>query len=263
MENINKIAEELSRQEQEQIRGQITSQEEQGPIEQIGVIDETQNSLIVKEETSIPVNGKTFEDQVRDNKFVNAMTNNEVAVQMARDEYNSLKNQKTIAKGIKKVAIDNTKTDIDSANIQVEEKRKNNKVKRQEISNELYRLKKERQFLEKEQKHRLEMQRAEQIREKYEDLLLRTCRKKQKGEDGKYHYINDENGKPIVNIPGKFRFFWIRLFDGIVSGLNQTAEILSALNKNVLKGGLIILILALLLIPPFREWVINLIGIKF
>lgn len=238
MEDLERRAQELAEQEQkEQVQEQTS-------------------------EKALVTSNPNYEVQVANNKFVNAMTDNDVAVQMAREEYNSIKNQKSIAKDIKKVAIDNTRTDIDSANIQVEEKKKNNKVKRQEINNELYRLKKEREFLEKEQKHRLEMQRAEQIREKYEDLLLRTCRKKQKGEDGKMHYINDENGKPIVNIPGRFKLFWLKLFDGLISTLNQTADIFGALNKNVLKGGFIILLILLVFVPPFRNWLISLIGIK-
>ena len=238
MEDLEKRAQELA--EQEKTKEEKT---------------EVQTPVVVGQSQTVAINSQAFSDQVRDNQFVNAMTDNAVAVQMAKDEYGAIKNQKSIAKGIKNVAIDNTKTDIDSAKIKVEEKKKNNKVKRQEISNELY--------LEKDQKHRLEMQRAQHLKEKYEDLLLRTCRKKQKGEDGKYHFVNDGNGNPIVNIPGKFRFFWIRLFDGIVSTLNQTAEIFGALNKNVLKGGLIIIILLLLLVPPFRNWIFGLIGIKF
>lgn len=248
MEDLEKRAEELAKLEQEQ-----TLQEKdlvQSPV----VVGNVQNAL---------VDSSAFEEQVRDNQFVNTMTDNAVAVQMAKEQYGNIKNQKSIAKGIKDVAIDNTKTEIDSAKIKVEEKKKNNKVKRQEINNELFRLKKEREYLEKDQKHRLEMQRAQHLKEKYEDLLLRTCRKKQKGEDGKYHFVNDKDGNPIVNIPSKFRFFWIRLFDGIVSTLNQTAEIFGALNKNVLKGGLIIIILLLLLVPPFRNWIFGLIGVKF
>lgn len=248
MEDLKKRADELAMQE-------IDENNEQEVV-QAPIVVEQQNQAIT-------TNSQAFTEQVKDNQFVNAMTDNAVAVQMAKDEYGTIKNQKSIAKGIKNVAIDNTKTDIDSAKIKVEEKKKNNKVKRQEINNELFRLKKERKYLEKEQKHRLEMQRAQQLKEKYEDLLLRTCRKKQKGDDGKYHFVNDDNGKPVVNIPGKFRFFWIRLFDGVVSTLNQTAEIFSALNKNVLKGGLIILILIFILVPPFRNWILGLIGIKF
>lgn len=248
MEDLEKRAEELAKLEQEQIA------QEKELVQSPVVVDNVQN---------VPVDSRAFEEQVRDNQFVNAMTDNAVAVQMAKDQYGNIKNQKSIAKGIKDVAIDNTKTEIDSAKIKVEEKKKNNKVKRQEINNELFRLKKEREYLERDQKHRLEMQRAQHLKEKYEDLLLRTCRKKQKGEDGKYHFVNDKDGNPVVNIPSKFRFFWIRLFDGLVSTLNQTAEIFGALNKNVLKGGLIILILLLLLVPPFRNWLFGLIGIKF
>jgi hypothetical protein len=106
------------------------------------------------------------------------------------------------------------------------------------------------------------MQRARQIREKYEDLLLRTCRKKQKDENGKWMFVDDENGRPIVNIPNKIRLFFLRTFDGLISTLNQTADIFGLLNKNVLKGGFIILILLLIFVPPLRVWLLGLIGIK-
>ena len=106
------------------------------------------------------------------------------------------------------------------------------------------------------------MQRQKHMREKYEDLLLRTCRKKQKGEDGKYHFVDDKDGNPIINVPGKIKFFFIKLFDGIVSLLNLTAEIFGAINKNVIKGLFVILILLLVFVPPFREFLLGLIGIK-
>lgn len=214
-----------------------------------------------KQELQVEKSG--FEMQTTNNKFIDQMTDNAVALDMAKDEYAKLKNQKKIADKIGKVAKENTEAEIESASLKVKEKDKNNKVKKQEIKNELLKLRNERILLEKEQKHALIMQRAKHLREKYEDLLLRTCRKKQKDENGKWQFINDENGKPVVNIPSKFSFFWLRLFDGIISTLNQTAEIFGLLNKNVLKGGLILLILLLIFIPPFRIWLFGLIGISF
>jgi len=204
----------------------------------------------------------TFETQTYNNKFINQMTDNFVALEIAKDEYAKLKNQKKIADKIGKVAKENTEAEIESASLKVKEKDKNNKVKKQEIKNELLKLKNERILLEKEQKHALEMQRAKHIREKFEDLLLRTCRKKQKDESGKWQFINDENGKPVVNIPSKFSFFWLRFFDGIISTLNQTAEIFGLLNKNVLKFGFILLILILIFVPTLRNWIFGLIGIN-
>lgn len=196
-----------------------------------------------------------------DNALVAALVNNDAAVDIARQKYQDQKNQKSIANKMGKVVNRKTNADIETANIKVEEQEKNNRVKKQEIRNELLKLKNDKTYLKKEHKHRLEMQRARHLREKYEDLLLRTCRKKQKGEDKKWHYVNDKEGNPIVNIPGKVRFFFIRLFDGIVSGLNQIADILGAINKGVLKGSLIILILLLLIVAPFRNWLLGLIGI--
>ena len=202
------------------------------------------------------------EIQAVDNEFVQAMTNNEVAIQMARDGYNDIKNQKNIAKGIKKVAIDNTKTDIETAKIKVEDKKKNNKVKRQEMKNELYKLKQDKIYLEKESKHKLAMQRFNQRKEKYGDLLLRHCRKKVKNAEGKWEYQVDDNGDAIINMPNGFVLFWLIVFDSIVMFLNQTAEIFGSLNKIVFKVFWIILILIVLFIPPVRQWLFGLIGLN-
>lgn len=198
----------------------------------------------------------------QENQLVASLLNNDTAIEMAKKQYEDLRNQKNIADKMSKVVNRKTNADIATANIKVEEQEKNNRVKKQEIKNELLKLKNDKIYMLKEHKHRLEMQRAKQLREKYEDLLLRTCRKKQKGEDKKWHFVDDENGKPIINVPGKIRFFFIRLFDGIVSGLNQIAEIFGALNKGVLKGSLLIFILLLVLVPPFRSWLFGLIGIS-
>jgi hypothetical protein len=205
---------------------------------------------------------KTRELAINENKFVDAMTSNNVAIEIAKKEYETLKNQEGIAKKIGKVIKENTEVEIETAKIKVEEKDKDNRVKRQEIKNDLLRLRNEKIYLKKEHKHKLQMQRARQIREKYEDLLLRTCRKKQKDENGKWMFVDDENGRPIVNIPNKIRLFFLRTFDGLISTLNQTADIFGLLNKNVLKGGFIILILLLIFVPPLRVWLLGLIGIK-
>ena len=202
------------------------------------------------------------EIQAVDNEFVQAMTNNEVAIQMARDGYNDIKNQKNIAKGIKKVAVDNTKTDIETAKIKVEDKKKNNKIKRQEIKNELYKLKQDKIYLEKESKHKLAMQRFNQRKEKYGDLLLRHCRKKVKNAEGKWEYQVDEKGDAIINMPNSFVLFWLIVFDSIVMFLNQTADIFGSLNKIVFKVFWIILIVVVLFIPPVREWLFGLIGLN-
>jgi hypothetical protein len=205
---------------------------------------------------------KTRELAINENKYVDAMTSNNVAIEIAKKEYETLKNQEGIAKKIGKVIKENTEVEIETAKIKVEEKDKDNRVKRQEIKNDLLRLRNEKIYIKKEHKHKLEMQRARQIREKYEDLLLRTCRKKQKDENGKWMFVDDENGRPIVNIPNKIRLFFLRTFDGLISTLNQTADIFGLLNKNVLKGGFIILILLLIFVPPLRVWLLGLIGIK-
>lgn len=196
----------------------------------------------------------------QENTLVNALVNNETAIDIAKEQYQDLKNQKQIAKKMGNVVNKKTNADIETADLLVKEQIVNNKVKRAEQKNKLLELKNERVRLKKEQRHELAMQRARHLREKHEDLLLRTCRKRSKGADGKWVYHKDENGKDIINIPSAFAFFWIRLWDGIVSTLNQTADILGAINKNVLKGGLIILVLLLVFVPPFRSWILSLIS---
>lgn len=200
-------------------------------------------------------------EQRQENTLVNALVNNETAIDIAKEQYKDLKNQKQIAKKMGNVVNKKTNADIETADLLVKDQIVGNKVKKAEQRNRLLELHNERVRLKKEQKHQLEMQRARHIREKHEDLLLRTCRKKQRGEDGKMHFVNDEYGKPIVNIPSKFSFFWIRFWDSIVSTLNQTAEIFGAINKNVIKGGFIILICLILFVPPIRIWLLGLIGI--
>lgn len=198
-----------------------------------------------------------------ENKLVNALVNNETAIEIAKQQYSELKNQKQIAKKMGEVVNKKTNADIETADLMVKDQIVDNKVKKSEQRNRLLELRNERAYLKKEQKHKLAMQRARQLYERHGDLLLRTCRKRQKGDDGKYHFVNDENGKPIINTPGPLKFFFIRLFDGIVSTLNLTAEIFGALNKNVLKGGFILLILLCVFVPPFRLWLLGLIGISF
>ena len=216
----------------------------------------TESNIAVAETTN------KAEIQAVDNEFVQAMTNNEVAIQMARDGYNDIKNQKNIAKGIKKVAIDNTKTDIETAKIKVEDKKKNNKVKRQEIRNELYKLKQDKIYLEKESKHKLAMQKFQHRKEKYGDLLIRHCCKKTRNAEGKWEYQVDKNGDKIINMPNSFVLFWLIVFDSIVMFLNQTADIFGSLNKIVFRVFWIILIVVVLLIPPVREWLFGLIGLN-
>ena len=227
------------------------------------------NSAEIKEqscvENQVMVKETTNKVQVIDNepnKFVENLTNNEVAIQMAKDGYNDIKNQKNIAKGIKKVAIDNTKTDIESANLKVKEKKKNNAVKRAEIKNELYRLRQEKKFLKRESEHKLSMQKFKQRKEKYGDLLLRHCRKKVKNADGKWEFQTDKEGNAIINMPNAFVLFWLIVFDSIVSFLNQTADVFSGLNKVVFKVFWVILILIVLFVPPVRHWLFGLIGLN-
>lgn len=207
-------------------------------------------------------NAVSTEVQTSDNEFIEAMTNNNVAIQMAQDSYNNIKNQKNIAKGIEKVAVENTKTDIESADIKVQEKKKNNKVKKQEIANDLFKLKQEKKYLQRESKHKLTMQRFNQRKEKYGDLLLRHCRKKSKNAEGKWEYQTDKNGDAIINMPNSFTLFFLIIFDSLVMFLNQTTDVFAGLNKVVFKAFWFIVIAIILFVPAAREWLFGLIGLK-
>lgn len=226
-----------------------TEIEEQSCIEKEVAVQATTNVVSTEVQTS-------------DNEFIEAMTNNNVAIQMAQDSYNNIKNQKNIAKGIEKVAVENTKTDIESADIKVQEKKKNNKVKKQEIANDLFKLKQEKKYLQRESKHKLTMQRFNQRKEKYGDLLLRHCRKKSKNAEGKWEYQTDKNGDAIINMPNSFTLFFLIIFDSLVMFLNQTTDVFSGLNKVVFKAFWFIVIAIILFVPAAREWLFGLIGLK-
>ena len=65
-----------------------------------------------------------------DNALVNALVNNETAVDIAKQKYQDQKNQKNIANKMGKVVNRKTNADIETANIKVEEQEKNNRVKK-------------------------------------------------------------------------------------------------------------------------------------
>lgn len=197
-----------------------------------------------------------------DNKLVTALINNDTAIDMARKQYEDLKNQKNIANKMSKVVNRKTNADIDTANLKVEEQEKDNKVKKQEIKNELLKLHNDKVYMQREQKHRLKMQTFQHRKEKYGELLTRHCQKKVKNKDGKWEYLTDENGKPLINMPNGFTLFWLIVLDSIVQFLNLGAEVIGKTNKVVFKSLGIIFIILLLFVPPFRNWLLGLIGIN-
>ena len=197
-----------------------------------------------------------------DNKLVTALMNNDTAIDMARKQYEDLKNQKNIANKMNKVVNRKTNADIDTANLKVEEQEKDNKVKKQEIKNELLKLHNDKVYMQREQKHRLKMQTFQHRKEKYGELLIRHCQKKVKNKDGKWEYLTDENGKPVINMPNGFTLFWLIVLDSIVQFLNLGAEVIGKTNKVVFKSLGIIFIILLLFVPPFRNWLLGLIGIN-
>ena len=197
-----------------------------------------------------------------DNQLVAALINNETAIEMAREQYQDLKNQKNIAGKMSKVVTRKTNADITTANLKVEEQEKDNKVRKQEIKNALLKLHNDKVYLQNEQKHRIKMQKFQQRKEKYGELLTRHCQRKRKNKEGKWEYVTDETGKPLINMPSGFVLFWLILLDSIVQFLNLGAEVVGKTNKVVFKSLGIIFFILILVVPPFRSWLFGLVGIN-
>ena len=201
-------------------------------------------------------------NEIQSNGLVEALTDNSDAIKMAKEQYKSLHNQKNIAKSMNKVVADKTKADIETAHLKVNEQKVNNKITRAEQRNKLIQLNAEKKYLEREAKHKLQMQKFKQIKEKNYDLLLRYFRAKHKDENGKWVYENDSQGNPIIHMPSRFGLAMVRLFDSLTATLNQIADAVGGLNKVVFKGIGIILLMLLLFVPPFRQWLLGLLGIN-
>lgn len=245
--------------------------EELTPIEEIRKLSNAQEEVMVEsdieeqvcKEQDVVISETTnqYQVQVQNNKLVDEIFKNETAIDIAKEKFNDLKNQKRLAKGMGRVVSKKANADLETADLKVDEQRVANKVEKARQRNELLECKQKRKFLKRENKHKLDMQRFEQRKEKYGDLLLRYCRKKTKNADGKWEYLK-KNDEYIINMPSTFTLFWLIVFDSIVMFLNQTAEVFGSLNKIVFKVFWIILICLVLFIQPIREWILSLIGIK-
>ncbi len=211
--------------------------------------------VVIQPTTTAPV-------EIKDNKLVDSIMQNQTAIDIAKSSFSNLKNQKDIAKRMHKIVKDKTNKDLDTADLAVKDQDVSNKVKRQEQKNKLYKLQEEKKFLQRESRHKLNMQKNNQRKEKYADLLLRHCRKKVKDENGKYKFQLDKEGNPLINMPNGFVLFWLIFFDSIVQFLNQTGQIISETNKIVFKVFWIILICIVLFVPPIRNWLFGLIGLN-
>lgn len=215
-----------------------------------------ENPVVVKEAID------KYQLETQNNKLVNTIMQNDTAISIAKQKFEELKNQKQLATKMGKVVNKKADADIETADLKVEQQRVANKVEKARQKNELLKCKNERKFLKRESKHNLSMQKFEQRKEKYGDLLLRHCRKKIKNAEGKWEYQFDKNGNAIINMPNGFILFWLIVFDSIVMFLNQTADIFAGLNKVVFKTFWIILICIILLVPAFRQWLFGLIGLN-
>ena len=223
------------------------------------VITDPKNVALTNEDKKFGVLTNYQENSSEENALVSTLMDTSEAVKIAKGEFANLKNQKNIAKKMNKVVNEKTNADIDSAHLQVEDQKVDNKIKRAEQRNRLIQLNAEKKFLEREAKHKLKMQKFKQIKEKNYDLLLKYYRAKHKDESGKWVYESDAEGNPIIHMPSSFNLHCVRFFDAMTSTLNQIAEAVGGLNKVVFKGGLIILILIFIFIPPFRSWILKLI----
>ena len=216
-----------------------------------------------KQEITVAETTNNYEVQVQDNKLVNAVMENETALEIAKAKFEDIKNQKNLANKMGKVVNKKANTDIETADLKVEQQRLANKVEKARQKNELLKAKEERKYLIKEGKHKLAMQKFQHRKEKYGDLLLRHCRKKSKNAEGKWEFQKDKNGDFIVNMPNTFTLFWLIVFDSIVMFLNQTADIFAGLNKIVFKIFWVIIIALIIFVPPIRQWLFGLVGINF
>lgn len=204
-----------------------------------------------------------YELQAKDNRLINEIMSNETALGIAKQKFEDLKNQKQLATKMGRVVNKKADADIESADLKVEQQRVANKVEKARQKNELLKCKEDRKFLIKESKHRLSMQKFQQRKEKYGDLLLRHCRKRTKNAEGKWEFQKDKNGDYLINMPNTFVLFWLIVFDSLVMFLNQTADIFGSLNKVVFKIFWFLIIALILFVPPVREWLFGLIGINF
>lgn len=184
--------------------------------------------------------------------FISELTNNATAAELARQANEDIKNQEKIAAKITKVVQQNTNADIETAEVFVKEKNVDNKVKKQQLKNTLLKLKKERLFIKRDEQHRLQVQKLNHRKEKYSELLTRHKK-----------VIYDKDGNMVINLPNAFVLFFLVVLDSIVQFLNLFTEVLSKINKTFLKGFIIFLIILFIFLPPFRNFIINLIGIKF
>lgn len=235
------------------------------PIEQLREIasKEIDEQSCNEQELSVPETSNKYEIQTQDNKLVNAIMQNDTAIGIAKQKFEELKNQKQLATKMGKVVNKKADADIESADLKVEQQRLANKVEKARQKNELLKCQEERKYLIKESKHRLTMQKFQQRKEKYCDLLLRHCRKKVKNADGKWEYQQDKDGNFIINMPNAFVLFFLIVFDSLVMFLNQTADVFSGLNKIVFRVFWILLIILIFFVQPIRQWLFGLIGINF
>lgn len=157
-----------------------------------------------------------YELQTQDNKLVSEIMSNDTALEIAKTKFEDIKNQKHLATKMGKVVNKKADTDIETADLKVEQQRLANKVEKARQKNELLKCEEERKYLLKESKHKLNMQKFAHRKEKYADLLLRHCRKKVKNAEGKWEFQTDQDGNAIINMPNAFTLFWLIVFDSIV-----------------------------------------------
>lgn len=199
--------------------------------------------------------------EVEENKLVDALLDTNDALDMAKKQFKNIKNQRDIAQKMEKVAKEKVNADIETANLKVKDQQVSNKIRRAEQRNRLIQLNAEKKYLEKEAKHKLQMQKFKQMKEKNYDLLLKYFRAKHKDENGKWVYETDAQGNPIIHMPSRFSLGMVRFFDSLTNTINQVADAISGLNKVAFRGIFFVLLGVFLLVPPAREWLLGLLGI--
>lgn len=171
--------------------------------------------------------------------MMEAIIDNSFAIDLAKKSLQDTKKQEKKADTMIQLADKNFKVDAEIVNTQIAEKDKNNKIKKQEIKNDLLKLKQEAKFLKREHSQKLQIQKLDHRKEKYGGLLER---------------------RKIDYLPNAFVLFLILCLDGFVSCLDAMSKVFGGINKTLLKAIWIIILFTFIFIAPAREWLLSLIS---
>jgi len=176
---------------------------------------------------------KQSKNTQQENSLVESIKNNETAIELAKKKFNEIGNQEKIGNRMNEIVKKKVNADMNEVETTVIEQQTNDNIKRAELRNRLYKAKTEHKTLVRERRHELKMQKYRHRKDKFGELLKR-------------HNID--------YLPGIVKIYIILALESIVETLNQTADIISKVNKNLVRSVFIILVLILIFVEPVREW---------